>query len=197
MKPLCLSLCDYSGRWSHPWRETHDVACLDIKRGEDIRLIETFDRYDRKADVILAAPTCTKFAGSGARHWKSYTDEMLIEALALVDSCLRWDWVHKPRVFALENAVGRLRRWIGPATWTFNPYEFAGWADDPDSEAYTKRTCLWGRFALPEKRPVPPVLGSKTLKFGGPSERTKTLRSITPDGFARAFYEANKGDISR
>jgi hypothetical protein len=28
--------------------------------------------------------------------------------------------------------------------------------------------------------------------LGGKSERTKELRSITPMGFAKAFYEANK-----
>jgi hypothetical protein len=30
------------------------------------------------------------------------------------------------------------------------------------------------------------------MKLGGKSEKTKELRSITPLGFAYAFYEANK-----
>jgi len=33
--------------------------------------------------------------------------------------------------------------------------------------------------------------GSWLQKLGGKSEKTKTLRSATPMGFARAFYEAN------
>jgi hypothetical protein len=29
------------------------------------------------------------------------------------------------------------------------------------------------------------------MNLGGKSERTKELRSITPKGFAKAFYDAN------
>jgi hypothetical protein len=30
------------------------------------------------------------------------------------------------------------------------------------------------------------------MRRGGKSERTKEIRSMTPKGFAKAFYEANK-----
>jgi hypothetical protein len=63
--------------------------------------------------------------------------------------------------------------------------------------AYTKRTGLWGDFNhnMPNKRVEPVKLcsqGSFTQRLGGSSERTKELRSITPLGFAKAFFEANK-----
>lgn len=62
--------------------------------------------------------------------------------------------------------------------------------------AYTKKTGLWGNFNNPIKKAVPSVKcspqGSFTQRLGGKSERTKELRSVTPLGFARAFYEANK-----
>lgn len=54
----------------------------------------------------------------------------------------------------------------------------------------------WGRFNFPELRPVEPVKvcsqGSWIMKLGGKSETTKELRSNTPLGFARAFFESNK-----
>lgn len=63
-------------------------------------------------------------------------------------------------------------------------------------DAYTKKTRLWGDFVPPFRKKAPPVRyckqGSWIQKLGGDSEKTKELRSITPAGFARAFYEANK-----
>lgn len=61
--------------------------------------------------------------------------------------------------------------------------------------AYTKRTGLWGKFNQPLKKSIPAVKlasqGTFTQKFGGKSEYTKEMRSFTPEGFAKAFYEAN------
>lgn len=61
--------------------------------------------------------------------------------------------------------------------------------------AYTKRTCLWGDFRIPEKRRIEPVKvckqGSWLQRLGGKSAKTKRARSDTPAGFAKAFFEAN------
>jgi hypothetical protein len=101
--------------------------------------------------------------------------------------------IYKPHFWALENPKGRLRRWLGPPRFTFNPCDFAGYCE---SDRYTKRTLLWGDFNIPEKRYLEPVRvcpqGSWLQKLGGKSEHTKTLRSMTPLGFSRAFFEANK-----
>lgn len=63
--------------------------------------------------------------------------------------------------------------------------------------AYKKQTGLWGEFNRSlEKRPIEPVRcalqGGPTQKTGGKSAKAKQERSVTPIGFARAFYEANK-----
>ncbi len=63
-------------------------------------------------------------------------------------------------------------------------------------EAYTKKTGLWGNFNKNIiQKPVEPVKsapqGSFTQRLGGKSDKTKEERSITPMGFAMAFYEAN------
>jgi len=64
-----------------------------------------------------------------------------------------------------------------------------------DWNAYTKRTGLWGDFKFPTKRSIDPVRcckqGSPLMRLGGKSDKTKELRSNTPEGFAQAFFEAN------
>lgn len=183
---IILSLCDFSGAWCQPYRDAgYQVVQVDIKRGDDVRLFQ----YPGPVRGIIAAPPCTAFAGSGAQYWpaKDASGETL-EGIALVDACLRLVAVCRPAWWALENPVGRLRRWLGPPTLSFNPCDYG----DP----YTKRTLLWGNFTPPALNPVYPVRvssqGSWVQKLGGKSERTKTLRSVTPPGFARAFFEANR-----
>jgi hypothetical protein len=187
---LILSLCDYTGNWSKPYRDAgYFVEQIDLKLGHDVRLLE----YSQtRPHGIIMQPPCTHFAGSGARWWKSKGQDPLLGGLSLVDACLRTVAIYEPDWWVLENPVGRLSKYIGEATFTFDPCEYAGWADDPGAEAYTKRTCLWGKFHVPEKKPVEPVLGSIMHRmYGGASERTKEARSVTPTGFARAFFEAN------
>ena len=196
MNRKILSLCDYSGRWSQPYRDAgYTVLQVDVKRGTDVRLLE------KEADGvhgILMAPPCTEFASSGARHWKGKaekTPEKLLNNISLVDACLRAALIYQPDWWVLENPVGRLPRYIGQAQYWFDPCEYAGGLpeDEQYDEQYSKRTGLWGRFTVPEKKILPPVQGSKMHnKYGGKSERTKELRSMTPRGFALAFFNANK-----
>lgn len=183
---VILSLCDYSGEWPRPYREAgYTVRQVDIKHGADVRLLE----YPGEVYGILAAPPCTHLAGSGARWWAEKGEEALLEALAIADACLRLAAVCKPKFWALENPVGRLSRYYGPPVFTFDPCDFG----DP----YTKRTCLWGNFVPPlpvflgESMAVKPLEGSKMHKLP-PSPKRSTLRSITPGGFAGAFFMCNQ-----
>lgn len=175
-----LSLCDYTGSWSQPYEDAgYHVVRVDLKHGQDVRFLE-LPYYPIHG--ILAAPPCTVFASSGAR-WPRTEQEML-EGLSVVDACLRFVAVCKPQWWALENPVGTLTRYLGPPKLWFNPCDYG----DP----YTKRTGLWGEFAIPTPCPVAPLLGSKMhVAYGGKSDRTKTARSTTPAGFAHAFFLAN------
>src|SRR4030067_1449567 len=85
---LILSLCDHSGNWPKFYREAgYDVRSIDIKKGDDVRLIK---HLNKPVYGILAAPVCTAFAGSGAQYWpKKDANGETLEALALVDACLR------------------------------------------------------------------------------------------------------------
>ena len=183
---IILSLCDYSGEWSRPYREAgYTVNQIDLKHGQDVRLLE----YPGRVYGILAAPPCTVFAASGAR-WQR-TEDDIKEALAVVDACLRFVAVCRPKFWALENPVGKLKRWLGQPRFYFNPCDYG----DP----YTKKTCLWGDFIPPlplfigKDMSTEPTEGSKMfLNYGGKSERTKEARSKTPAGFAQAFFAANQ-----
>ncbi len=156
--------------------------------GYDVRLItKEIDvrRYMPPPSVygIIANPPCTHLAGSGARWWAEKGDEALLEALELVSGCCRVILISNPKFWVIENPVGRLVHYLGKPQMYYQPYEYG----DP----YTKKTCLWGKFNIPKKNPVEPTEGSK-IHLMPPSEDRAILRSITPPGFAKAFYEANK-----
>jgi hypothetical protein len=102
--------------------------------------------------------------------------------LSVADACVRIAWVQQPTWWVLENPVGRLAWYLGPPQMTFHPADYG----DP----YTKRTLLWGRFTAPLKRRVAATEGSRMHLLPPSPDRWK-LRSATPEGFARAFFEAN------
>lgn len=175
-----LSLCDYTGEWSRPYREAgYDVRQVDIRQGDDVRLFEALPHPVRG---VLAAPPCTHFAGSGARWWEAKGIDAVLEGLAVVDACMRIILTHNPVWWVIENPVGRLNRWLGDPLMTFNPSDYG--------DRYTKKTCLWGRFNPPLKRKVEATEGSKMWRLP-PSPDRAALRSVTPPGFSRAFFEAN------
>jgi hypothetical protein len=109
---------------------------------------------------------------------------------------------HTPTWWALENPAGRLPRLVpelapfGP--WYFHPHEFGAWIGGGD--AYTKKTGIWGVFTVPERKLVAPVRvcaqGRWLQALGGKRERTTELRSMTPLGFAAAFFHANPQEPS-
>lgn len=179
-----LSLCDGLGSWSQPYRDAgYDVVAVDALQGQDVRLLAFSDGWHG----ILAAPPCTHFAGSGARWWKSKGEAKLLEGLSVVDACLRIIATARPRWWALENPVGRLTTYLGPARLSFQPNEYG--------DTYTKRTLIWGDFTIPSggkalDRPATASEGSKMHKMA-PSEKRTQLRSVTPKGFADAFFRAN------
>lgn len=191
VKKIILVLFEESGTFSNLYRELgYEVIQVDfLYNNQDVRLLE---KIDGEVVGILAFPPCTHLAGSGARWWAEKGEEALLEALSCVDSVFRMVQLYKPKFWAIENPVGRLVKYIGKPKFYFNPFEFAGHIENWEDEAYSKKTCLWGEFSEPEKNIKPNIHGSKMwAKYGGKSDRTKTLRSKTPLGFAKAFVRAN------
>lgn len=203
-----LSLFDFTGFWSKPYHEAgYKVIQIDIKHGDNVMDIDE-DRLRKwgKIHGILAAPPCTDMACSGAHTFKTKDMDGTTElALILLKKTY---WIikkAKPEWWALENPSGRVNT-LMPITlgmeprWSFNPCDYGGWLDPP-GDFYNKRTHIWGTAKKPIPKPVEPIIyttsdgkrGSWQWRFlGGRSERTKELRSATPMGFSRAFFESNK-----
>lgn len=185
MKFRCiLSLCDYTGNWSRPYEDSgYSVIRVDLKNGQDLRLLR---KIDRPIHGILAAPPCTHFSRAGAWKWKEKGDTALLEGLSVVDACLRAVAIYRPTWWCLENPIGRLQEFLGPPSFRFHPHQFG----DP----WTKRTWLWGEFTPPcplicedARHPVPNSL----IEIDITTRLGRTKRSATPEGFARAFFDAN------
>lgn len=184
MKTIIV-LYEYSGVFSDLYRDAgfNVIQIEKLLDGSDARLMEY---TGEPVHGILAFPPCTHLAGSGARWWEAKGDQALIDSLSMVDVVFRMVCLYNPEFWVLENPIGRLYRFIGKPSMYFHPFEYAGWSDNPDEEAYTKKTCLWGNFNIPEKKAVDPVLGSK-MHLLPPSPD----RAMLPSGFAKAFFNYN------
>lgn len=193
-RTIIISLYDYSGVWSAPYRKAGcRVLQIESKLGFDVFNWNYKIISPQLVAGILAAPPCTDFAVSGAQYWNGKDKKgQTRQSLKLVKRTLEIVKFFNPSFWAMENPVGRLNKLLpeldkfGP--WYFEPY----WYGDP----WSKKTGLWGAFNKPKPdKIVKPIRfsnqGSWTQLLGGKSERTKELRSITPPGFARAFYKAN------
>lgn len=193
-RTIIISLFDYSGIWSAPYRRAGcRVLQIESKLGFDVFTWNYKAIKPVLVAGILAAPPCTDLAGSGAQYWKQKDKKgQTRKSLKLISRTLEIVAYFKPLFWAMENPVGRLNTLLpelekyGP--WYFEPY----WYGDP----WSKKTGLWGKFNKPNpNRIVKPVRfskqGSWTQLLGGKTEQTKELRSITPPGFAQAFYNAN------
>ena len=174
---IILDLCGGTGAWSKPYRDAgYDVRLIDLP--SDVRLLE----FDLKLKVhgILAAPPCTIFSYARQRYGLPTEDEIL-SALSIVDACLRAVIVYKPKWWALENPRNKLRRYLGPAPMTFEQWWFGDGQEKP--------TCIWGDYNLPFF-----VAGKRTKMstYKTKKQNADSKDAITPRGFAKAFFEANK-----
>lgn len=178
-----LDLCAGTGAWSQPYVEAgYDVRRVDLP--QDVRLLRP---TGEPIQGILAAPPCTKFCRMSMCHGRP-TDAEFIEALSVVDACLRAVVIYKPRWWALENPAGYLREWLDEPRLRFDPWQYG----DP----WTKRTWIWGDFMLPAEVPLPELAPRSLVKQHTPEGQRALVHNArdaarTPPGFARAFFEAN------
>lgn len=187
-----LDLCSGTGAWSKPFADAgYEVVYCDLKHGQDVRsfVLPTGDYYG-----VLAAPPCTEFAISGSRWWANKSPHLLLEAKEIVYCCLSLIKEANPQWWALENPAGRLRKSVpevGKPNFSFQPYEYG----DP----WQKLTFIWGTVDKPlvtatqEDIEDVRMFNNTILDMSpwrlGPAEDRAEQRSITPPGFAQAFYD--------
>jgi len=194
--------------------------CADIgsdsyyyqKNGYDVRLIGVdigVENYNPPSNVygIIANPVCTEF--STAKGFHKIGDYH--KGMFLVDHCKRIIKESNPKFWVIENpANGKLKDFIGIPDMVYQPWEFG----DP----WTKKTALWGNFNKPcalyqswedvpkndklyikprRRKPSLACLHKSSQKHIENFKKFKvnddmSFRSLCPQGFAKAFYEANK-----
>ena len=209
MSKIILDLQGGTGAWSKYYREAGGYYVINVTL-PDYNILKTEIRLQEKYNIIfkgvkveplkikdiygiLASPVCTMFslARTRAKTPRDFRQGMklVIASLNIIWEC-RYD--HKLAFWCLENPMGYLRQFLGKPVFTFDPCDFG----DP----YTKKTDLWGYFNIPKKKPVMPeyyISGGKRFpplwgKTGGNTIDAKKQRSITPPGFAKAFFKANR-----
>jgi hypothetical protein len=198
MKPdekIILDLCGGTGAWSAPYRAAgYDVRLITLP-DYDVRL------YQPPPNVygILAAPPCTEFTAYCLSRRRDYDVALgtVLACLRIIHRCLIWHYDSQDknngglsglRFWALENPGGKatLRYFLGKPAFIFNPCDYG----DP----YKKKTNLWGVFKPPKMCSIPFNIEVAYIRMASsrPGLSKADVRSITPPGFARAFYEANQ-----
>lgn len=188
-----ISCFDYSTVMAQPWAEAGYLCyCVDTQhqRGEsrDGNIIRVgADMLDwlppRRVDFAAFFPPCTDVAVSGARWFRDKGLGSLIRALKLFKRAVDLaEMLDCP--YFIENPVSTVSTYWRAPDYMFDPCDYG----DP----YTKKTCLWtgGGFVVPQKHRVEPTQGSK-MHLLPPSPERAELRSRTPEGFARAVFQAN------
>ena len=183
-KKIIFDLCGGTGSWSKPYKDAgYDVRLIDIENGDDVRLLEV---PTEKVHGVLAAPPCTYFCRMRMCRGRP-TDEEFIGALSVVDACIRFIVAVNPEWWALENPQGYLRKWLGQPALRFHPCDYG----DP----WTKYTWIWGKFNRPMKFFPAKAAGSWVKEHSSSGQKSiaksKKQRSMTPPGFAKAFFEVN------
>jgi site-specific DNA-cytosine methylase len=197
-----------------PENSVVSIACGSYDNGNSFLVKDTAGNSRKISfkDIygILAAPPCTMFsiARTNAKTPRNTYDGMSIVncCIRIIQECLHHN-LSGLKFWALENpSTGYLKKFLGKPALVFQPYEYG----DP----YTKSTAIWGYFNEPKKKPVEALDFtfdlSKTdyttqieyyecLNTIPDGYREKTgylkrdiLRSMTPQGFANAFYKANR-----
>ncbi len=198
---LLISLYDRTGNWSRPYREAGwTVMQIDIQNGWNVYNwdFRNTDVRGYEKIIVLAAAPCTDYAVSGAKHFEEKDrDGRTAESQNLIKHTKDIIDFFNPHAWSLENPKTRIHKlnpWIGQRPkYVFNPCDFAGYSPNPDDDRYNKETWLFGKFNDPVKKRLEPFTKESPIwrDHGGKSLETKNARSITPLGFAYAFYEQN------
>lgn len=211
MKPHLISLFDYTGNASRPFRENGwNVTQIDLQHGMDILEWDFIRWYNNLNDYILpsvgiiAMIPCTDYALSGAKHFArkdadgstEYSQKLTERTKHIIDY---FDNVGTLRFWQVENPMSRIHKlnpWLGSPVLKFNPCDYACYDPIPENSRYNKMTWLWGNFNIPEKKRIEPHTKDYPgfRNAGGKSLKTKNMRSITPLGFAYKYNNLNRID---
>ena len=205
MKKIILHLCADIGSDSRYYQldDNYEVIKIGVEIG--------VENYTPPKNVygVIANPVCTEFSTASGFH--KVND--LKKGMEMVNHCLRIIEECNPNFWVMENpATGRLKEFLGKPSITYQPWRYGS--------PWTKKTALWGNFKIPiplydkwedvpknEKLYIRPNRPKPALAFLHHSSKElipemewakhlinddMSIRSWCSQGFAKAFYEANK-----
>lgn len=196
---IILDLCGGTGSWSKPYTDAgYDVRIITLPENDVLSFYPPYGVYG-----ILAAPPCTMFS---IARTTAKTPRDFNKGMETVEACMKTIWLarkmNKLKFWALENPRGLLRQFLGMPAMTFQPNEYG--------DLHTKKTDIWGYFNTKLKRKhieIPDRVKSQLAKNNRilpnlpegytahklTGQRSQAARrSMTPPGFAQAFFEANQ-----
>jgi len=201
---IILHLCADIGSDSYPYQLDPEYEVIKI--GKEIG-VENYSP-DKKIHGVIANPVCTDFSFAKVK-W----EQDIEKGLFLVKECERIIKECNPVFWAIENpATGRLKDYLGKPDFIYHPWQFGS--------PWTKKTALWGKFNRPIKRfskweqveqngnlykrpgrnkPNFAFLHKSAINhipefepFKDFVDTDNAFRSLSSQGFARAFKEVNK-----
>jgi len=219
---IILDLCGGSGAWSKPYKENgYDVKLITLPE-YDITQTEFYGKMlvvrnganfcvipYKNIYGILAAPPCTEFSIAKGNRPRDFEAGM-----RTVEACVKIIWEVRKyaalKFWALENPRGLLRQFMGKPRYAFEQWQFGG--------NKRKATDIWGYFNEPAPKVKEFPFADYTVKYpcgssngrawgkceypteyeeyinslNGYTAKRAAARAITPEGFAKAFYKANK-----
>jgi hypothetical protein len=197
-RKIVLSLCDRTGVMVQPWLDAgFECWIVDLQHTFGIRkdglltkvgvdIARTKMSFPNRL-ITFAFPPCTHLANSGNRYKRDKGLEALYEALGLVIAC-KAICEASDAPWMLENPVGSLSTYWREPDMTFQPWEFT-------TPKEKKRTCIWAgnNFVLPQREVFtePEDVHESVWKMP-PTEDRGDKRAVTPEGWARAVFQANE-----
>jgi len=210
---IAMSLFDYTGTMLKPWLEAgYECHLFDIQHppgttfredgfithGVDLRTepwaqILAFCEND-EVHFLSCFPPCTHTSISGARWMKGKGLRALEESIAFFATSAEVA-EHLGCPYIIENPMSTVATYWRTPDHKFHPYHYSGYSGEQDN--YTKETWLWvgngytqpprqvhgdDLFAMPD---------TTYIHHQPPGEERANIRSATPQGFARAVFEAN------
>lgn len=215
---LIVSLFDKTLQWVQPfinagyavipWDLSHEGNILENDAGIELLMWKISEAIEAGYQPfgLLGAPPCTRYTVSSNRHRAESRTKIIevdkgwfmteMEMYNLLTSCYETIREYMERIggrplqfHALENPIGVIETecpWIKeyPVKWKFDPCDFG----DP----YTKKTVLWGDYKIPQYKTPTLFVIPEYIHNMAPGPDRSAKRSVTPKGFAQAFYQANK-----
>ena len=210
MKLLVIHLCSGTGSDTRFFDldPKYEVVKVGIEMG-----VQNYIPPNRKVHLVYGNPVCTGFTTIHGFNKKPLRED----GMFLVNHCLRIIESCSPKHWVIENpAKGKLRNFMGKPKAIYQPWHFGSpwtkqtalwgnfnmpkniydkWEDVPN------KLDLWTRKDKGVKRKIPALAylhksAAKIIpEFSWAIELINddmTLRSMCSQGFAKAFYNANK-----